>query len=109
MRSHYEQRNNQMKVLISTFLLLISFSVCGDGNTYQIYEAKDGKIFRLNQQTGELHLIEGGSLVSLSEKTVVLKVGGYYEMEDGNKEAKFLKYLGNGKFEKSKFALISIK
>jgi len=98
-----------MKRILTIFLFIVSLSAIADENVYQIHETKDGKILRLNKQTGALYLVEGDSLVSLYDKTVVLKIGSYYEMEDGKKEARYLKYLGNGKFEKSKVAILSIK
>jgi hypothetical protein len=38
---------------------------------------------------------------SLSEGTLKLKQGQYFQLEDG----KFLKYIGNGQFEKSDYAI----
>ena len=80
-----------------------------DDDIYQIYEAKDGRIFSLNKQTGDMRLVDGSHIIELSNKTVVLKIGSYYEMEDGKKDMKYLKYLGGGKFEKSAYAIISSK
>ncbi len=98
-----------MKLILSLLILSASLNAYAEDNVYQIHEAKDGRILRLNLQTGEMHLVSNEDLVSLSEKSPILKIGSYYKMEDGKKEAKYLKYLGNGRFEKSKFAILSIK
>lgn len=98
-----------MKIFTLLALLVISSTVIAGDDPYQIYEAKDGRVFSLNKQTGDMRLVDGSHLISLSKKTIILKVGSYYEMEDGKKENKYLKYLGDGKFEKSKFAIISAK
>jgi hypothetical protein len=98
-----------LKLLLSLFILSISLNAYSKDNVYQIYEAKDGRVLRLNLQTGDVHLVAKEGLVSLSDKSQILKVGSYYEMDDGPKEAKYLKYLGGGKFEKSQFAILSIK
>ena len=97
-----------MKIFTLIAVLVLSFSVQAGDDIYQIYEAKDGRVFSLNRQTGDMRLVDGSSLIFLSKKTVILKVGGYYEMEDGKKNKNiFLKYLGGGKFEKSKYAITS--
>lgn len=98
-----------MKIFTLLALLVINSTVIADDDLYQIYEAKDGRVFSLNKQTGDMRLVDGSHLISLSKKTVILKVGSYYEMEDGKNEMKYLKYLGGGRFEKSKYAIISTK
>jgi hypothetical protein len=98
-----------VKYLIPLIVIFLSSNVFSEDALYQIHEAKDGRVLRLNMQTGAVHLITNKGLDELSENSPDLKVGKYYEMEDGLKEEKYLKYLGNGKFEKSKFAILSIK
>ena len=98
-----------MRVLPLIGLLLLSNCVLAEGEAYLIHETQDGRVLRLNKNTGEMHLVEGTRLVSLSEKTATLQVGAYYEMGDAKSEEKFLKYLGNGKFERSKFAIVPVE
>ncbi len=68
---------------------------------YQLHTAPDGKIYRLNQKSGEIHLVTPDGLIRLSDGYVTLTKGSYYKLEDG----KFLKYLGDGKFEKNDYAI----
>jgi len=98
-----------MKIAFATLLIFLSFTVNADSDTFQIIESKDGRVIRLNKNTGDMHLVDGKGLIALTENTIVLKKGHYYEMGDGKKDAKYLKYLGNGKFEKSKFAIRQVK
>lgn len=73
---------------------------------YQIVSAADGKLYRLDTKEGAVHFLTPGSMTRLSESTPVLRVGGYYKMADATDDTKFLKYLGKGQFEKSKFAIL---
>lgn len=46
-------------------------------------------------------------ITELHETTPRLEIGRYYEMPDAAKnDEKFLEYIGQGKFEKSKFAIL---
>lgn len=76
---------------------------------YQIITTAKGEVYRLDNQTGAVHYISPKSMFELHDSTPVLKVGTYYEMEDitDEKKEKFLKYLGNGQFEKSKWAILN--
>ena len=75
---------------------------------YQLVNVSDGKVYQLDTKTGALHFVTPEGMYVLTEKVAlpVLRKGQYYEMEDGREEAKFLKYLGNGQFEKNKFAIL---
>ncbi|MCG7868776.1 MAG: hypothetical protein JAY74_20695 [Candidatus Thiodiazotropha taylori] len=92
-------------LIVLPFIFGLTSSAHAEQNIYSIKEAKDGRVFRLNQNTGEIYLITNSGLQQLTEGTIELRVGEYYEMELKMGDYKFLKYLGNGKFEKSKFAL----
>lgn len=78
----------------------------------------DGQLYRLNIKTGEVAYITQEGLRTLSEETHQLKIGRYYRKEgaageyeeDAIKKGKrpFLKYLGNGKFQDSMFAVLHV-
>jgi hypothetical protein len=59
-------------------------------------------------KTGIVHFISPEDMFQFHDETSVLKVGTYYEMGDvtDKGEEKFLKYLGNGQLEKSKWAIL---
>jgi len=76
-----------------------------EASAFRIKSTPDGRAFLLNESTGELHLITSDRLVALRAGSVKLAVGEYYEMPDATGEKKFLKYLGNGQFEQSAFAV----
>lgn len=68
---------------------------------YQLVTSPDGKVYRLDTKTGAVHYVTPDGTFSLSERTPKLKQGQYFQLEDG----KFLKYIGNGQFEKSDYAI----
>ena len=72
---------------------------------YQLITATDGKIFRLDIKTGAVHYVTSDGMFPLTDQTPKLRIGEYYEMVDAKGDMKFLKYLGNGQFEMSKFAI----
>lgn len=67
--------------------------------------SKDGQLYRLNGVTGEIALVTDSGLRPLSNDPTKLRIGEYYEMSDVTSGEKFLKYLGNGQFEKSLYAI----
>ena len=97
----------------SILLALVAAALAGcDGPTlaarYQVVTTADGRLFRLDTKDGTVHFLTSDSMTLLSDSTPVLRVGGYYKMADATGDTKFLKYLGNGQFEKSKFAVLSV-
>lgn len=68
---------------------------------YQLLASPDGKVYRLDAKTGAVQYVAPDGTFSLSEGTPKLKQGQYFQLEDG----KFLKYIGNGQFEKSDYAI----
>lgn len=76
---------------------------------FQLITSNEGKLYRLNSSTGEIFVVTDTGLTELTSETTVLQIGQYYKMADGKTEAKFLKYLGDGKFEPSRFAIKEIK
>jgi hypothetical protein len=72
---------------------------------YELITATDGKIYRLDNKSGAVHYVTSESLVHLSEEKPTLRVGEYYRMSDAKDDTKFLKYVGNGQFEKSQWAV----
>jgi len=73
--------------------------------TYQLVTTKDGKLYRLNDLTGEIFLVTDTGLKKLETDLGTLHVGEYYRMADAKGGEKFLKYLGDGRFEKSAWAI----
>lgn len=73
---------------------------------YQLVTASEGKLYRLDTKTGALHYVTPERIYVITEEVAlpVLRKGQFYQMEDGPEEAKYLKYVGNGQFEKSKIA-----
>jgi hypothetical protein len=99
-----------MKSLSLGFLCLVvvALSSCNQSPKaaqFQLTPGPDGKVFRLNSETGETYLVTDSGLVELSDAAPVLRVGEYYEMADASTNEKFLKYLGQGKFEQSAWAI----
>ena len=94
--------------ILVSLLFGLSISAQAEQNTFSIQEVKDGRVFRLNHHTGDIYLVTDRGLQHLSEGTIEFRVGDYYEMEAKLGDSKFLKYLGNGKFEKCKFAIRQI-
>ena len=99
--------------MLTAIFVLVAISGCEwplglSRNTqpqYQLISATDGKVFRLDLQTGAVHYITPERMVSLSNGLPVLRVGEYYQMSDAKDDTKYLKYLGNGQFEKSQWAV----
>lgn len=65
-------------------------------NRYQLSATSDGKMFRLDRQTGQTSLVTEKGLSTLpDDRRIQLKVGAIYELEDGKLSAL---YEGNLKF-----------
>ena len=94
-----------LKLAVLLTFSLIASSSSAEEVVYALYESEAGKLFRLNKTTGELCLIEETALRCLHNAIVTLQVGEYYEMSDAKGDEKFLKYLGEGKFETSAWAV----
>lgn len=95
-------------------VFVIGFALAGcnsatESPAYQLITAQDGKLFRLNSQTGETYLVTDSGLVQLTDKWPMLQVGEYYQMADAKTDEKFLKYLGDGRFEKGKWAIKKVR
>lgn len=94
------------------FLSVLALSACEweqrKASRYQMVTAAKGEVYRLDNETGKVHHISPKGMFQLHDETPVLKVGTYYEMGDvtDKGEEKFLKYLGNGQFEKSIWAVL---
>ncbi|MFZ6756905.1 hypothetical protein ACO0K9_06760 [Undibacterium sp. Ji50W] len=84
--------------------LIITLSAC-DGAwsrpRYQLITATDGKVFRLDAQSGTVHYVTPEKMLALNDELPTLHVGAYYQMSDVSGNARYLKYLGNARFEKS--------
>ena len=93
---------------LTAVLVLLLLSGCEwpiPQSRYQLVSGTDGKVYRVDAKTGAVHYISPGSMVLLSDATPMLQPGEYYQMSDAKDDTKFLKYLGNGQFEKSQFAI----
>ena len=94
--------------ILTAVLVLLALSGCewpSAPSRFQLITATDGKIYRLDAKTGAVHYISPNSMVPLSDETPMLRIGEYYQMSDAKDDTKFLKYLGNGQFEKSQWAI----
>lgn len=91
------------KLNIVTLLIFwfIFTNALADHYIYSIHEAKDGRVFFLNHQTGDIYQVTENGLSHLSEGTTKLRIGKYFEVETKQGDSKFLKYIGNTKFEKT--------
>ena len=92
-----------------TGVLLMALTGCEwpvSASRYQMVTTTDGKLYRLDTKDGSVHYITSESMTHLVESTPELQVGGYYKMADATDDTKFVKYLGNGQFEKSKWAIL---
>jgi len=72
---------------------------------YTLVTSADGKVYRVDNKTGAVHYVSPDGMFLLSEGTPKLRQGQYFHLEDG----KFLKYIGNGQFEKSDYAVQRVK
>ncbi len=99
-------------ITVALFLCVILLSGCKwsleEASRYVMITTAQGEVYRLDNQTGEVHHVSPDGMFLLHDNTPVLKVGSYYEMEDvsAKGEPKFLEYLGKVQFEKSQFAII---
>lgn len=83
---------------------ILSLSACDSGwsnSRYQLVTASDGKVYRLDSQTGIVHYVTAEKMLALNDELPTLHIGEYYQMADANGTTKYLKYLGNAQFEKS--------
>ncbi len=69
---------------------------------YQLHHISEKKVFLLDTEAGALYAVSSEGLHELSHEVPTLEIGQYYKDED----EKFLKYLGNGKFEESNMAIL---
>ncbi len=95
---------------ICVFIALIGIILTGCDSSlvqqrYQLQTTTDGKVYRLDTKSGDVCYITPKSIFTLGKGTQKLTVGQYLEKEDG----KYLKYLGNGKFEPSKYAILNVE
>ena len=90
--------------ILATLLTLTTVSAC-EGSwsnpRYQLVTSSDGKVYRLDAQSGTVHYVTGDKMVALNDGLPTLHVGEYYQMSDAAGGTKYLKYLGNAQFEKS--------
>ncbi len=100
-------------IFVTLFLCALLLSGCKwpleESSRYTMTTTAQGDVYRLDNQTGEVHHVSPEGMFLLHDNTPVLKVGAYYEMEDvsAKGEPKFLEYLGRGQFEKSQFAIVN--
>ncbi len=105
-------KRDSLTVALLLFLVLLSGCKWPVEKTsrYEMITTATGQIYRLDNQSGVIHFISPNGMSELHELTPMLEVGRYYEMPDAAKnDDKFLEYIGQGKFEKSKFAILKAK
>jgi len=95
---------NRLSVLVCIFActsLLLGCNQPSSQEKYQLQTTAEGKVFRIDKNNGDISLATPEGLIKLSDGTPTLVIGQYYKKEDG----KFLKYIGNGRFEESEVAI----
>ncbi len=93
----------QLRVL-SILLVMFNLAACDrgwSGQRYELVAASDGKVYRIDSQSGTVHYVTAEKMQALNDGLPTLHVGEYYQMADADGNSKYLKYLGNGQFEKS--------
>ncbi|PXX41588.1 hypothetical protein [Undibacterium pigrum] len=93
----------QSRLLIAvTFAFALSGCDTGwSGSRYQLVTSSDGKVYRLDSQSGTVHYVTPEKMLALNDELPTLHVGEYYQMADASGNVKYLKYVGNAQFEKS--------
>ena len=76
---------------------------------YQLVSAADGKVYRLDAQSGTVHYVTAEKMLALNDELQTLHIGEYYQMADATGNIKYLKYLGNAQFEKSPASTSQVK
>ena len=90
--------------ILASVTAMLALSACDRGWSSQRYElvaASDGKVYRIDSQSGTVHYVTSEKMLALNDGLPTLHVGEYYQMADADGNSKYLKYLGNGQFEKS--------
>lgn len=72
---------------------------------FAIHQADGNGVYLINMDTGGVDLVSPTGIKKLDRETPLLIAGQYYKTESG----KFLKYLGNGTFEASDFAVRKVE
>lgn len=96
--------------LLASLAVLVSCTQAPIPAPFQLTAGPDGRLFRLNTGTGETYLVTDTGLSRLTDgdKSVTLHVGEYYEMADAPNSERFLKYVGQGHFERSAWGKASV-
>lgn len=63
-----------------------------DKQKYQLTASSDGKVYRMDNTSGDIWLIDGNDIKKVGAREFILRVGKTYEAED----AYSLTYVGNG-------------
>ncbi len=97
-------------VLLASAAVLVSCTQAPRPPPFQLTAGPEGKLFRLNTETGETYLVTETKLVRLTDanKSVFLRIGEYYEMADAQNSERFLKYVGQGQFERSAWSIVEV-
>jgi hypothetical protein len=92
-------------VVLPIFMSGCDSSSLLSGNTskkgrYELSVAADSQAYRLDSVTGEVYAITPKAMTKVVAAHPVLQIGEYYEMPDAKGKDKYLKYLGEGRFQK---------
>ena len=98
-------RNKRLLILLIVAVSLAGCDWSLSQPHYQMITTQDGEVYRLDLKTGAVHFISPDGMFALSDRIPILRKGEYYQMEDAKDDSKFLKYVGDGQFEKSKIAI----
>ena len=72
---------------------------------FQFVTTPSGDCYVFHPKSGRLARVTEDGIRTLQEATPVLRRGAFYRLEDGSGDTPFVKYVGAGKFEPSKFAM----
>jgi len=88
--------NRLAVIILSPLLLLAGCETTDSSPDFQIVTTVDGKVYRLDNESGEVFVIINNRLMKVPEgKRTKLVIGEMYDTEDG----KVLTYSGLGEFK----------
>lgn len=94
-----------MKPLLLVLALFLAGCDRLQREDYQFVTTTTGEAYVFHPKTGKVSLVSKDGLHLLQDATPMLRIGEYYELQDGTTDARFVKYLGGGKFEPAKYSI----
>lgn len=82
--------------LVVALLVIASTAKAEDLSRFQLMSAPDGRVFRMDKQTGKTVVLESTTYQNINEPGMpTLEVGKVYRIEDNQT----VRYIGKGQFE----------